>query len=605
MDDYQKKLLEKLQRDAEVIKKIKEKHGGKYTELGENPPECKSAKRNRGIIGSTVGIKINSTQDPCADAVVVLSDEADRCEEPAAESQPDGSFRICISGPEWIDAKHGEREQLGKAYYGAMELAHDRDCSSIVLPCFYSGISGYLTDPAIAAVIGSCKTFLDDHRDTNFDIILSVADDEQYEYVNRNLQWFGVSKYKIADRKDLKIEEMPEKQAVFELEGTFTDKQMSNLRRGHIPLEMEDKWFWFMEGDTLYAHRSWSGFCIYKIEFGEKTHRVSVNRDPEQYKGEDLISDAQKLIGLLDLWTQDEYDYYGAWITETYYKLKPHLGSGTESEAYKKALSYFAPKRGLENDFIFPADLLDELLPWERPQIEDKIIRSALSGDERFYNAVSNIRSFDLSAVFTGERMADLTGQKRTGLLYELYCATCEPVYLKNIVYMMPADNRAVHAFSRILESDDWWEDRDWETPEIQELIIALKAIVAIRGSNGKSTKWLPELKDKSEIKRAFMKAFKKLPFIDREQLDRMADIGNWKFKGWEKYSLFWENLKLKMDYEETADSSALERIIRCALINSEVYDILHAMRKDGTVTEDEIMSCLGPRRYPENMQLQ
>ena len=575
MDDYHKKIPEKVQ----------------------------SEKSSKGILGSTISIKANQTQAPCADAVVVLSDEADRCAEPAAESQPAGPLKICISGPEWIDAKHGEREQLEKAYYGAMDLAHDRGCSSIVLPCFYSGISGYLTDPAIAAVINSSKKYLDDHRDIEFDIILSVADDEQYEYVNRQLKWRSASHYKIADRKDWTIKEMPEKQAVFELEGSFTDKQMSNLRRGHIPLEMEDKWFWFMEGDTLYAHRSWSGFCIYKIEFGEKTHRVAVNRDPEQYNGTDLISDAKNLIGLLNLWTQDEYDYYGEWITETLYKLKPHLGFDITSEAGKKALSYFEAKRGLSNDFYFPPGLLDELLPWERQQIEDKIISRALNGDYRFYSALSNIRSFDLREVFTGESMADHTGEKRTDLLYELYCATLEPVYLKNILYMMPVDRHACLVFRRILESDDWWEDREWETPEIQELMIVLKAMRDIRGAN--MGHWVPKLKDKREIKRFFFKAFNELPSIDREQLDRMADIGEWKFKGWEKYSLFWENLRLKMDYERTPDMSTLESLIRCSLIHSEVYDILHAMRRDAAVTGDDIMGCLGPRRYPENTQLQ
>jgi len=80
------------------------------------------------------------------------------------------------------------------------------------------------------------------------------------------------------------LEEMPEKHSEFMLERAFTDVQIRALRRGHVPREMEDKWFWFMEGDTLYAHRSWTGICAFRIDFsfGDNRHRVTVNQDPAQ-----------------------------------------------------------------------------------------------------------------------------------------------------------------------------------------------------------------------------------------------------------------------------------------------------------------------------------
>ena len=54
---------------------------------------------------------------------------------------------------------------------------------------------------------------------------------------------------KIATRDDWNIREMPEKRDTFTLEREFTEEQIAALRRGNIPREMEDKWFWFMEGD--------------------------------------------------------------------------------------------------------------------------------------------------------------------------------------------------------------------------------------------------------------------------------------------------------------------------------------------------------------------
>ena len=72
---------------------------------------------------------------------------------------------------------------------------------------------------------------------------------------------------KIATKDDWNIKEMPEKRDIFTLEREFTEEQIVALRRGNIPQEMEDKWFWYMEGDTLYAHRSWTGICVYTVEF--------------------------------------------------------------------------------------------------------------------------------------------------------------------------------------------------------------------------------------------------------------------------------------------------------------------------------------------------
>ena len=129
---------------------------------------------------------------------------------------------------------------------------------------------------------------------------------------------------KIATRDDWNIKEMPEKRDTFTLEREFTEDQIAALRRGNIPQEMEDKWFWFMEGDTLYAHRSWTGICVYIVEFSfqDNRHKVTVNRDPEQYGGDSVEEDRKSFNRLLDWWMQADYDHYGEWINETVDMLK-------------------------------------------------------------------------------------------------------------------------------------------------------------------------------------------------------------------------------------------------------------------------------------------
>jgi len=131
------------------------------------------------------------------------------------------------------------------------------------------------------------------------------------------------NKKRVACRSDWKAEPMPGKHEVFVLERAFSDEEMEALRRGNIPEVMEDKWFWYMEGQTLWAHRSWTGVCIYRIDFKEDgKHVVTVNRDPEQYRCTSIKEDLESLNNLLDWWTQTPYDHYNEWLSETYDALK-------------------------------------------------------------------------------------------------------------------------------------------------------------------------------------------------------------------------------------------------------------------------------------------
>lgn len=142
----------------------------------------------------------------------------------------------------------------------------------------------------------------------------------------------------IATRADWETTEMPEKHSTFILERAFSADQIAALRQGNIPQEMEDKWFWFMEGDTLYAHRSWTGICIYRIDFSfaDNRHKVTVNRDPEQVRITSDEESEKNLNNLLDWWSQPDYDYYGQWIFETVDMLKQAGRIPKDAKDYRK-----------------------------------------------------------------------------------------------------------------------------------------------------------------------------------------------------------------------------------------------------------------------------
>lgn len=111
---------------------------------------------------------------------------------------------------------------------------------------------------------------------------------------------------RIAVKSDWETNDMPVRNAQFKLERHFTDAELHNLKCGFIPVEMEDRWFMYFENDTMYIHRSWTGNCIYIVEFNFKTdvHSVVVNSDKEQYTCTSTKEDLQQLNQLLNRFIQ-------------------------------------------------------------------------------------------------------------------------------------------------------------------------------------------------------------------------------------------------------------------------------------------------------------
>lgn len=121
-----------------------------------------------------------------------------------------------------------------------------------------------------------------------------------------------------ATRDDWKTCDMPEMHVVTEFRMDLTPEQMDTLSWGHVPLEMEDKWFSYMEDGRLHIHRSWTGFCIYIVEFSrDGRHRVTINRDPDEYTNTDLDKDMEMLAALIGMFSASENDPYAVWIGDT------------------------------------------------------------------------------------------------------------------------------------------------------------------------------------------------------------------------------------------------------------------------------------------------
>lgn len=101
------------------------------------------------------------------------------------------------------------------------------------------------------------------------------------------------------------LQPLPAQRALLYLPREFTEQEYERICCGLIPECMEDKWFIFVEGNTLYVHRSWTGYCIYQLSFSSEDTKytvsdVFVNRDASQYSWVDDRYDEKLLLFLIN-----------------------------------------------------------------------------------------------------------------------------------------------------------------------------------------------------------------------------------------------------------------------------------------------------------------
>ncbi|WP_282295181.1 hypothetical protein [Stenotrophomonas sp. PS02289] len=108
----------------------------------------------------------------------------------------------------------------------------------------------------------------------------------------------------IATPADWQNHPLPERHVTVALDFSLDALESESVRRGFIPWEMEDKWFHYFANDTLYMHRSWTGFCVAQVHFvpdgeGLRAVRADLNRDPDQYSTNDDEGDIKLITGMI------------------------------------------------------------------------------------------------------------------------------------------------------------------------------------------------------------------------------------------------------------------------------------------------------------------
>lgn len=82
----------------------------------------------------------------------------------------------------------------------------------------------------------------------------------------------------IASRDSWTTHPMPEKHARLTASWLFTRNEFEQMKRGLIPEQMEDKWFIYYDNGWLFFHCSWTGYCIFQVEFKERDDVIEVSQ---------------------------------------------------------------------------------------------------------------------------------------------------------------------------------------------------------------------------------------------------------------------------------------------------------------------------------------
>ena len=109
----------------------------------------------------------------------------------------------------------------------------------------------------------------------------------------------------IADRNSHKNSPPPMEREEFNVDWTLHAEMGQRMMAGHIPEDMNDRWFIIMENGWLLFHRSWTGNCIFGLKVDASSEGVAINqgwvsRKTDEYSSNDIESDielAHTLVG--------------------------------------------------------------------------------------------------------------------------------------------------------------------------------------------------------------------------------------------------------------------------------------------------------------------
>jgi hypothetical protein len=97
----------------------------------------------------------------------------------------------------------------------------------------------------------------------------------------------------------------PTEREPFKVAWTFPPAMGASMIAGHVPEDMNDRWFILMEDGWLLFHRSWTGACIFGLKIETLPEGVVINegwvsRKTDEYNSSDVDKDVELVQTLVN-----------------------------------------------------------------------------------------------------------------------------------------------------------------------------------------------------------------------------------------------------------------------------------------------------------------
>ncbi|MFO7815127.1 MAG: hypothetical protein R6V14_05260 [Halanaerobiales bacterium] len=122
-----------------------------------------------------------------------------------------------------------------------------------------------------------------------------------------------------ATKESWKTSDMPEEKVSLPIDQKYSKKEYNKIKQGFIPKGMEDRWFIYFEKDKLYLHRSWTGLCVYELNFIKKNEKYIISEGylnakiAEQGNIKGLKDEVNTVLSLVEMFLLNEGDHHTDW----------------------------------------------------------------------------------------------------------------------------------------------------------------------------------------------------------------------------------------------------------------------------------------------------
>jgi hypothetical protein len=79
-----------------------------------------------------------------------------------------------------------------------------------------------------------------------------------------------------ADKKSRGTHPITENKIALDIHAEYSEAEYEKISEGFQPYDMDQKWFIYMEDDTLWFHRSWTGECIFEARLAKEGGKYAI-----------------------------------------------------------------------------------------------------------------------------------------------------------------------------------------------------------------------------------------------------------------------------------------------------------------------------------------